>query len=130
MYYKIEQLKNILASHKNHVFSLDHLCSSALEYIQHLEAGIDRCYELAKRLESAQPKWISVEERLPEDDVNVLIYAASEKDGVDSVIAITNYTHSMHGFNIEGWRSPWQYCFWERKVTHWMPLPEAPKEEA
>ncbi len=60
-----------------------------------------------ERLEAAQPKWISVEERLPGDDVDVLVYIASKKENVDSVIAITHYTHSMHGFNIEGWCSPW-----------------------
>lgn len=74
-------------------------------------------------LEAAQPKWISVEERLPEDEVDVLVYIASKKENVDSVISITQYTHSMHGYNIEGWCSPWQYCFWDREVTHWMPLP-------
>lgn len=77
-----------------------------------------------------QPKWISVKERLPEDGVDVLVYIASKKENVDSVIAITHYTHTMHGYNIEGWCSPWQYCFWDREVTHWMHLPCAPKEEA
>ena len=84
-------------------------------------------------VEAAQPKWISVEERLPDDNVDVLVYIASKKENVDSVIAITQYTHSMHGYNIEGWCSPWQYCFWDREVTHWMPLPsmpDPPKEDA
>lgn len=71
----------------------------------------------------AMPRWISVEERLPEDDVNVLIYAVSNGDDVDSCIAMTSYTHRMHGFNIEGWRSPWQYFFFDYMITHWMPLP-------
>lgn len=115
------------------------LCDS----IEHLErerdAAVERCitaddvsagyYQEIEQLEAAQSKWISVEDRLPEDRENVLVYIASEKEGVDSVITITNYTHSLHGFNIEGWVSPWQYCFWDRKVTHWMLLPEAPKEE-
>ena len=123
MYYKIEQLKNILASHKNCVFSLDHLCSSALEYIQHLEAGIDRCYALAKQIESAQPKWISVEDELPkkwrENDeeqtlVNYQIY--SPRYGVD----IGNYVKPAGRWVIMGLPVD--------NVTHWMPLPEPPKE--
>lgn len=84
--------------------------------------------ERVQQLEAQVTKWISVEERLPEDDVDVLVYIASKKENVDSVTAITHYTHSMYGYNIEGWCSPRQYCFWDREVTHWMPLPEPPKE--
>lgn len=72
------------------------------------------------------PRWISVEERLPEDNANVLVYAIGNNE--HSVIAMTSYTHNMYGFNIEGWRAPWQYFFHEYKITHWMPLPSAPKE--
>ena len=93
----------------------DTLMKNALALIQQLEARV--------------PRWIRVEERLPEDDVNVLIYAVSNGDDVDSCIAMTSYTHRMHGFNIEGWRSPWQYFFFDYMITHWMPLPEPPKEE-
>lgn len=84
----------------------------ALDYIRQLEAQV--------------PKWISVEERLPEDNNNVLVYAIGNNE--NSIIAMTDYTHNMHGYNIEGWHSPWQYFFYEYKITHWMPLPEGPKE--
>ena len=80
-------------------------------------------------LEAAQPKWISVDERIPEDNVDVIVYIASKKENVDSVIAITQYTHRMYGYNLEGWCSPWQYCFWDREVTHWMPLPSMPEPQ-
>ena len=77
------------------------------------------------------PRWISVEERLPEDDADVLVYAVSNDDkSRDSCIAMTSYTHNMHGFNIEGWRPPWQYFSYNYMITHWMPLPPAPKEES
>lgn len=76
----------------------------------------------------AMPRWISVEERLPEDDANVLVYAIGNNE--NSCIAMTSYTHNLHGFHIEGWRSPWQYFFCEHKITHWMYLPEPPKEAA
>lgn len=120
MYYKIEQTKNILANHKNCIFSLDHLCSSALEYIQHLEAGIDRCYELAKQVESAQPKWISVEERLPVEDETVIVCA---DDGC--VYAAQYWGHGK-------WRRELIGCIrsdTDVAPTHWMPLPEPPEEE-
>ena len=93
--------------------NFDAVGEGALAYIQQLEAQA--------------PKWISVEERLPEDDIDVLVYAIGNNE--ESVIAMTSYTHNMHGYNIEGWRSPWQYFFHEYKITHWMPLPEPPKEE-
>ena len=89
------------------------LLTDALAYTQQLEAQV--------------PKWISVEERLPEDDVDVLVYAVGNNE--ISCVAMTSYTHHMHGYNIEGWRSPWQYFFYERKITHWMPLPEPPEED-
>lgn len=78
-------------------------------------------------LEYAAPSWISVDERLPEYDVDVLVYAVGNNE--NSCVVMTSYTHHMYGYNIEGWRSPWQYFFYERKITHWMPLPEAPKED-
>lgn len=73
------------------------------------------------------PKWVSVEDKLPEDDVDVLVYALDNNKS--SVIAMTSYTRHMHGYNIEGWCSPWQYFFCNYKITHWMPTPEGPKEE-
>lgn len=95
------------------------ILTDALAYIQQLE---DQIRDLTKMV----PKWISVEERLPENNANVLVYAIGNNE--HSVIAMTSYTHNMYGFNIEGWRAPWQYFFHEYKITHWMPLPELPKE--
>ena len=78
------------------------LPADALAHIQQLEAQI--------------PKWISVEERLP--------------DGPGEVLVV------LHGCVVEAW-----YCgdgefetgsglvLRNDGVTHWMPLPEPPKEE-
>lgn len=76
---------------------------------------------------STSKQWISVEDRLPEDDVEVLVYAIGNNE--NSVVCMTSYTHNMHGYNIEGWRTPWQYFFYEHKITHWMLPPQPPKEE-
>lgn len=125
---------------------MDTLEAEALAYIRQLEmlakpneqirwerdVAVDQLRQLGigfgEKVDAQVTKWIGVEERLPEDDVDVLVYIASKKENVDSVTAITYYTHSMYGYNIEGWCSPRQYCFWDREVTHWMPLPEPPKE--
>lgn len=79
------------------------------------------------KLEARFPKWISVKDRLPEDDVDVIVYAVSNNG--DCTIVITFHTHNLYGFNIEGWASPWQYFYRHYTITHWMPLPEPPKEE-
>ena len=82
--------------------------SDALAYIQQLEQRV--------------PRWISVEERLPEhwhmDDkdrtlINYLVY--SPDYGVD----VGNYIKSA---------KRWVCMGLPMNVTHWMPLPEPPEE--
>lgn len=58
--------------------------------------------------EQEERRWIPVTERLPDIGKDVLIY--SKEDGVD----VDYYGGDMFG-----------YC----NVTHWMPLPEPPKED-
>ena len=56
-------------------------------------------------------KWIPVSERLPEDDSHVLV--ARKNGDVDTDMYIKSW---------------WKVDPVERRVTHWMPLPEPPKE--
>ncbi len=59
-------------------------------------------------------KWISVEDRLPEDYQDVLVW--EEHAGRDYVLS---------------WYAP--FCGWWKEtpdVTHWMPLPDPPGENA
>ena len=72
----------------------------ALAYIQQLEKQI--------------PRWISVKERLPEND--------------DDVLIITEFGISMGCYVIH--RDFWVYYTNPDSniVTHWMPMPEAPRE--
>ena len=73
----------------------------ALAYINQLEARV--------------PKWISVKERLPEDDENVMI--------------LSNERITFVGFYKNGqWISYSLYAIYGNVVTHWMPIPEIPKE--
>jgi hypothetical protein len=109
------------------VAHLEALNQQNLSVITMQERTRARLGERISELEAQVPRWISVEERLPEDDANVLVYAIDNNE--NSCIAMTSYTHNLHGFHIEGWRSPWQYFFNEHTITHWMPLPEPPKEE-
>lgn len=77
-----------------------------------------------RQLEAVQPKWISVEDRLPE---------AYDDGSVDAVIVTDGYLIHMAYFICGKWR----FCeSGEMKeemfytVTHWMPLPEPPKDKA
>lgn len=62
-------------------------------------------------------KWISVKDRLPEENINVLIYRRN---------MMNVYTYLGHG----EWED--DYGYWTRTeddgITHWMPLPDEPKE--
>lgn len=66
---------------------------------------------IAALREQEQSKWISVKERLPEESGPVLAYETS-------LGVIAAYYHA------DMISSAWQ------SITHWMPLPEPPKEGA
>lgn len=67
------------------------------------------------------PKWIPVTERLPEYDKVVQITDGVEVghgylEGIDTTIGVTSF-----------WHSP--FCdIDETHITHWMPLPQPPKD--
>lgn len=61
-----------------------------------------------------KPAWVSVKDRLPEDYQKVLCLFES---GTMEV----SFRASVKGFCYEGFKQT-------GKVTHWMPLPEPPKE--
>lgn len=60
--------------------------------------------------------WISAKERLPDEYTTVVVCA---KDG--KLQRITTCNFNKRHFVLAGQRAYW-------KVTHWMPLPEPPKE--
>ena len=62
-------------------------------------------------------KWISVKERLPEALEAVLI-----------VYAPTN--EAIGDYRMECWNWPIDAVYGTQFITHWMPLPEPPKEQA
>lgn len=126
---------------RNHE-GLDSHPSDALALIQQLEAEnddlrlsfakqarevVEHNLELLKVVQQCVekiPKWISVEERLPETQASILIVI---KDGEDVRIAIGNRTGWIpHRYYIDGGH----YVVDADCVTHWMPLPEPPKEDA
>ena len=87
-------------------------------YILQLENHIGELTEKVTQLEAAQPKWISVEERLPAEPGEVLACVYGR-------ICIAWYSNRC-------FETPSGMVFYacENAVTHWMPLPEPPKEDA
>ena len=80
------------------------------------------------------PRWISVKDRLPEYEQDVLLIAHGWKGQLlyigrlqhmkAETSWLTGITSQESDWCIDGWsylRAPY--------VTHWMPLPEPPKEE-
>lgn len=65
-----------------------------------------------RQLEAKVPKWISVKERMPEDEERVLFFAKKPILTIDTTF---------------GW---WVKTTKRYKVTHWMPLPEPPGEDS
>lgn len=83
---------------------LEAMHAEALNYIQQLEAKL--------------PRWISVEERLPEKKQRVMVYT-------------TQGAYRLGAFSFVGkegavWFKCDKSCI---SCTHWMPLPDVPKEE-
>ena len=66
-------------------------------------------------------EWISVEDRLPEDDSWILLVAAGH-------VAFGIYKRISRYDNTKVFKDP-NWCeFRKGSVTHWMPLPEPPKD--
>lgn len=70
---------------------------------------------LIERLEAQQPKWISVEERLPEEAGKYIV--CTRKKAV--------YCTAFRFFHGKGYFATDS----NTHITHWMPLPEPPKGE-
>ena len=62
-------------------------------------------------------EWISVEERLPDDEQAILVYTGKNKPKRWWHTTSTIFRHGKFHVSLKD------------NVTHWMPIPEPPKEE-
>ena len=92
--------------------------------VEHYKGCADDWYKEACDYKAALPRWIPVTERLPEDFKAVLVYTPK----------FLNQFMAYH--KDDGWRvwSPQDnhgvpFINGQGEITHWMPLPEPPKEE-
>ena len=86
---------------------------------------LNEVFEMAISALREQPRWISVEERLPEPNRVVLVRRMPVLGGrgytaVDHVLAGPPYDGGTWFEDLHTWKS---------FVTHWMPLPEPPEVE-
>ena len=86
----------------------DNMCYDAHEYIEILE---DYNREIFERM----PKWVSVKERLPEN-------------GGVYLCCLNNEFRTICYFYGEQW-DDLESAYVTHLVTHWMPLPNLPKED-
>ena len=86
------------------------MAADAIAYIQQLENHIGKLTEKVTQLEAAQPRWICVEEKLPDNEVDVLVcvtrkhYSNPSKDIRFVAKAFhtdgkTNTEHSRYGWS-------------------------------
>ena len=81
-------------------------------------------------------KWISVEDRLPEEDLHCLVFQtySNKRDGY---VSLATYFPRFKGLEGDPMNSKQAWCKYSSEygyydvsesVTHWMPMPKPPKE--
>jgi len=111
-----------------------HDCSSAfsaaqIRTIEKIEQIICKYMSNCKRMNDG---WIPVQDKLPEDDVYVLIAYADIDDENYTDIYITTYGYAYlggHKLDYKEWRIPFEYFKSNYKVTAWQYLPEPYRPE-
>ena len=84
-------------------------CKMAIAALREQESAENAHCNSCKKCNS----WIPVTERLPEDGVDVLTRRA---------VGMSVEAHCGWGWTEDGYHTKW-------RVTHWMPLPDAPEVE-
>ena len=108
----------------------DEARKAAKEIISRSYDAVDSSTPIAQIIDAhMQPKWIGVEERLPEApfgesnaDPILWCYVKQNGEGVTYPVYIHYGTLKFYGFDDYDMECPML------GVTHWLPLPEPPKE--
>jgi hypothetical protein len=101
-----EQIKEWLNEKSPEIISF-HSTNMNLGSQGHLISLMEQCFN------DLAPKWVSVDDELPNDGEEVLMYMN------DGAVMSDIKCHSGRYSN--------KYGFERSRVTHWMPLPEPPK---
>lgn len=117
---QIEEMTKVIASVPPITFPVGDMRQGRLIY------AINKIAEAIYDAGICEPEWISVEERLPTKDENDrgivgIVTGFNGKIRFKDAIILVDYD-----FDEKEWWSQ-DYDLTDCKVTHWMPLPEAPK---
>ena len=100
--------------------------------LEEAAAALEQLQSENEKLKAQVPKWIPVEERLPEDDAptgrKIITVMVATKGGK---VTIASRVFKAERTRYDGTISPanWSWSRWSNNyVTHWMPLPSPPKE--
>ena len=91
------------------------MAADAIAYIKQLENHIRDLTKKMKQLEVAQPRWINVKDGIPKKSGKYIVRTV--KGSVYCTSAVISGDEACFKCDIN------------THITHWMPLPEAPKEE-
>lgn len=95
------------------------LFAKAADAIEDLIAALTASNEVIAK---SRDKWISVEGRLPEVDQPIMICAFGKSVGEGVYRGHDGFHHVWKMYASSG-------TYWDDEVTHYMPLPEPPKED-
>lgn len=124
---KVEELRTKLAESANYggnciecgrgTHCTYEVCDNCMTDLKKLRAEVERLSE----------GWISVDDRIPESkDDGALVYFS--KTGSIETVHIQDYFDDMTSGVVDGVQTHSKW-YKSQKVTHWMPLPEAPQAE-
>ena len=110
--------------------TIEHLDNEAADKIEVqaglLKYGSNKIHDLEHELDAMKRiGWISVKDRLPEDGEGVLALVSGKCGNVtfESAYELAEYSKK------DGWILCYFPEFADPDVSHWMPLPEPPKED-
>ena len=97
----------------------NNVSDTEVEYVHLMNQRWYAWLACAKSKAQAVPKWISVKDKLPSDDIGRVLAWVVEQNSLGKCGFVWNCSHSNGVFSDK---------FETFQVTHWMPLPDAPQE--
>lgn len=94
------------------------VCEKVYHFYDNADVS-EQCKFAKNKADFVEQKWIDVNDRLPKNYMNCLIYYKHAYNNDDGYCAIGVSYYNGEKFLID--------IDWVYQVTHWMPLPEPPK---